>query len=277
LTTRNGTAMTVHDSVSDDQRSAESSPETRSSVRKRSNKSTTVGGAALAILIAVYAIVQPVLNDRFGWQLPGVQQFAQNDGAAVAEKDEKRPEKKEAVRTEDTPAPDVKEQAATESKPKPGSGPLANVRTKTSSQPQKTAPAESVANDSLLYGILADQGNDRFLSPAGLLYVPGSQEGHRLKHVERHTIDDPGRPGSHGVFDGGMATALVTIDKAYRKAKTGSQTSTHEEGGRTIYTVDMGARVGYVGGSDGKRRKNPMARRVRLVLERNRVITAYPM
>jgi hypothetical protein len=46
---------------------------------------------------------------------------------------------------------------------------------------------------------------------------------------------------------------------------------------RTIYTVDLGKRIGFIGGQDGGRRRNPMARRVRLVLEGKRVITAYPM
>jgi hypothetical protein len=271
--------MTVHDSQSDDQRPGESARKPASAARKRSNKSTTIGGAALAVLVAIYAVAQPVLNEGFGWQLPGLQQFAQNDEPAVAEKIETKPE---LTTPKTTPLEAEKPQKEVDSKPKTGSGPLANVRSKesaSSARPtaQPTATSAPPAEDSLLFGILADQGSDRFLSPAGLMYVPGSQEGHRLKHVERHTVDDPGRPGSHGVFDGGMATALATIDKAYRKAKTGSQTSKQEEDGRTIYTVDMGSRVGYVGGSDGKRRKNPMARRVRLVLERNRVITAYPM
>jgi len=204
--------MTVHDSPPDDRQRTEASQNPGSIRQQRIAKSTTVGGAVMAVFLAVYAVAQPILNERLGWQLPGIQQ-----------------------------------------------------------------PAHPAADAALLYGILSDQGNDRFLSPAGLMYGPGSQEGHRLKHVERHTVDDPGRPGSHGVFDGGMAGALATIDKAYRRAKTGSQVSKQEADGRIIFTVDMGSRVGYVGGSDGRRRKNPLARRVRLVLERNRVITAYPM
>jgi hypothetical protein len=264
----------MQDSPPEDRPTPASPKDLGASRQRRPVKSKTVGGVALAILVTAYAIAQPVLNERFGWQLPGVQQFAQNDGPAAVEK---RPERREVVSAEDTPASVERQSTQGASDSKPGSGPLANVRSRASSQPQQPTPDASIAEDALLYGILADQGNDRFLSPEGLLYVPGSQEGHRLKHVERHTVDDPGRPGSHGVFDGGMAAALVIIDKAYRKAKIGSQTSKQEEGGRTIYTVDMGSRVGYVGGSDGRRRKNPMARRVRLVLERNRVITAYPM
>ena len=264
--------MTAQDTPPLDRRTAENSQDSQTNARKRSAKSTTLGGVAIAVLIAVYAVAQPVLNDRLGWQLPGIQQPAQDGGAVVAEKSEEKFEVNRNASSVDSvsepPQVDAKPKLDT-AKPKVGSGPLANVRSKGSANP--------TADASLIYGILSDQGNDRFMSPAGLMYGPGSQEGHRLKHLERHTVDDPGRPGSHGVFDGGMPGALAMIDKAYRKAKTGVQTSKQEEDGRIVFTVDMGSRVGYVGGIDGRRRKNPMARRVRLVLERNRVITAYPM
>jgi len=128
-----------------------------------------------------------------------------------------------------------------------------------------------------LYGILKDLGGERFVSPAGLMFTRGGAEGHRLDHLERHTEDDPGRPGKHGVFDGGMENALKTIDRAYERAKTGTRTTKEVDQGRTIYTVDMGGRVGYIGGQDGNRQRKPMARRVRLVLDQNRVITAYPL
>lgn len=136
---------------------------------------------------------------------------------------------------------------------------------------------DAAAGADLRFGLLREVSVDRFLSPAGLLYTPGSAEGHRLEHVRRHTQNDPGRPGSHGVFDGGMEGMLLTIDQAYDRAKKGQRTTKKTDQGRTIYTVDMGERIGYVGGRDGGRRRNPMARRVRLVLEGNRVITAYPM
>jgi hypothetical protein len=129
----------------------------------------------------------------------------------------------------------------------------------------------------LLHGLLREISFDRFISPAGLLYTPGSAEGHRLEHLRRHTKDDPGRPGSHGVFDGEMEGALKTIDRAYERAKKNQRTTKSVDGDRTIYTVDMGGRIGYVGGRDGGRKRKPMARRVRMVLEGNRVITAYPM
>jgi len=266
--------------------------------RGRKAKATTMGGAGIAVLLALYAFAQPLLNERFGWQLPELTQAAQQDAAEPA------------------PAPQV--DTVDEGLRPPGtapvkrfpSGPLAKVPAEREAQNRsapatadssklnhspsgedtsptgvnqrdsgrtKPQPADAGAANELLYGLLVDQGGERYVSPAGLLYTRGSQEGHRLRHLERHVVDDPDRPGSHGVFDGGMAGALRTVDRAYTKAKTGVQTSTLQEDGRTIHTVDLATRVGYVGGSEGRRRKNPMARRVRLVLERNRVITAYPM
>ena len=74
-----------------------------------------------------------------------------------------------------------------------------------------------------------------------------------------------------------MAGALKTIDRAYERAKNNQRTTRKRDEGRDILTVDMGGRVGYVGGRDGNRRRKPMARRVRLVLDGQRVITAYPL
>jgi hypothetical protein len=232
----------------EDQRaaSAEPSPSQRPNPVRHNVKSKTLGGVLLAVFVAVYAFAQPLLNERLGWQLPGIERLVGDAAAPV----DAGVERQVMERAQSPTGRDVE-----------SSEPLLG--------PQLPG--------GLLHGILVDQGNDRFRSPEGLLYVRGSQEGHRLKHLERHTVDDPGRPGRHGVFDGGMQGALMTIDKAYRKAKTGVQTSVEEEDGRTIYTVDMGTRVGFVGGSEGQRRRNPMARRVRLVLEQNRVITAYPI
>lgn len=153
-----------------------------------------------------------------------------------------------------------------------------NSTTAAKSTAANSTTANSVAADSeLLYGILREVSRDRYLSPQGLQYTPGSAEGHRLEHLRRHTKDDPGRPGRHGVFDGDMQGALKTIDRAYERAKKGQQTTKSTDDGRTIYTVDMGSRVGFVGGAEGSRKRNPMARRVRLVLDGTYVITAYPM
>jgi len=131
--------------------------------------------------------------------------------------------------------------------------------------------------ETLLHGLLHEISKDNYLSPAGLIYGPGSAEGHRLAHLGRHIKDQPNRPGKHGVFDGGMQGALKTIDDAFKRAQNQQRTTKTIDGNRTIYTVDLGKRIGFVGGQDGRRRRNPMARRVRLVLEGKRVITAYPM
>jgi hypothetical protein len=64
---------------------------------------------------------------------------------------------------------------------------------------------------------------------------------------------------------------------AFERAKSGQKTTTQVDDDRTIYTVDLESRVGYVGGSSGRRRDNPPARRVRLVLEGNNVVTAFPL
>ncbi len=129
----------------------------------------------------------------------------------------------------------------------------------------------------LVHGLLQEISQDQYLSPAGLIYGPGSAEGHRLDHLRRHIQDQPKRPGKHGVFDGGMQGALKTIDAAFQRAQKEQRTTKTSDRNRTIYTVDFGKRIGFIGGQDGRRRRNPMARRVRLVLEGKRVITAYPM
>ena len=157
-------------------------------------------------------------------------------------------------------------------------GPLAG-RVRGPPEDSNSETAEAPTSDpNLEFGILRSIGRDRFMSPAGLQYTPGSQEGHRLKHLERHTEDQPGRPGKHGVFDGGLEKTLQVLDQAYEKAKQGGHgVIKTEDDGRTIYTVDMGRRVGFVGGREGNRMRKPMARRVRIVLDGTRVITAYPL
>jgi hypothetical protein len=41
-------------------------------------------------------------------------------------------------------------------------------------------------------------------------------------------------------------------------------------------TIDMPDRIGYVGGRDGKREGHPPTHRLKMILEGDRVITAYP-
>lgn len=210
-------------------------------------KKSKVGGIAVLVLAGFYSLAAPQLNKKFGWDLPAISSDAQGN-----------------VRLADKKA----------SKP---SQTLDSDQSGRGVQASPTAEAGKGETGDLLHGILREVSSKRYISPQGLLYTPGSAEGHRLNHLERHTKDAPSRPGSHGVFDGEMAGALLTIDRAYDRAKKNQKTTKKVDDGRTIYTVDMGGRVGFVGGRDGKRKRNPMARRVRIVLDGNRVITAYPM
>lgn len=112
-------------------------------------------------------------------------------------------------------------------------------------------------------------------SPAGLVYTPGSREGHRRDHVLRHARDDPDKP-VHGVFDD-KAAVFALVDEAYEKVKSrSSDVETKQEGNRTVHTVHMQRRVGFKGGRSGRQQNNPPLNRIRLVLEGNRIITAYP-
>lgn len=118
---------------------------------------------------------------------------------------------------------------------------------------------------------------DEFRSTAGLMYVPGSADGHRLKHVLKHAEDNLSKP-VHGVFDGDRDQILEWIDKAYVMGKKGEKGARKEsQRDRTVYTANLNERVGYVGGQKGKRNGNKECRYLRLVLENGaEVVTAYP-
>lgn len=260
--------------------------ETSKSNRRMGRRSA--GGLAVVALLAVYSFAQPKLNERFGWNLPGLRQ--DHRGQVVVDESKTPDARSSGQSASSSSIPTPKLQPA-----KSGASSTASSTTSSSGKSGANAPIMLPSKDSsssggskkntssglsddgeLLYGILRDTGSKRYVSPQGLMYTPGSAEGHRLEHLRRHTEDQPNRAGSHGVFDGEMAGALKTIDRAYDRAKKNQKTTKKTDRGRTVYTVDMGGRVGYVGGRTGKQRRNPMARRVQLVLEGNRVITAYP-
>ena len=104
------------------------------------------------------------------------------------------------------------------------------------------------------FGELTEIRSRVFQSTAGLLYVPGSEDGHRLQHIMEHAEDEPGRP-IHGVFEGDQAAILRNIDIAYQKVLDG-KSGVHSEvsGDRVAYTIDLRNRIGYVGGQVGKRK-----------------------
>lgn len=145
--------------------------------------------------------------------------------------------------------------------------------TATKSSTTKSAQAESEQP----LGKLREIRNNVFESTAGLRYVPGSVDSHRLRHVMQHAEDDTSKP-VHGVFDGDRDKILATIDEGYQKAlKGGREVRSEEQNDRLVYTVNLGRKIGYAGGSEGKRQRNPECRYLRVVLEDgNVVISAYP-
>ncbi len=125
---------------------------------------------------------------------------------------------------------------------------------------------------------LKKTGKETWISPAGLTYTGRDPAGlTRVDHVLRHARDIPNRRGSHGVFDGEDATAFQVIDEAWKLAKK-RRTKPVVEGDRSTLTVNLGRRIGYLGGTTGKQRRNPPLKRVFIVLRTNtqQVITAFP-
>lgn len=126
---------------------------------------------------------------------------------------------------------------------------------------------------------LKEVGRDRFESPAGLLYTMGGGGEHRIDHVMRHAVDMPNRP-AHGVFVGGgdQDAVLGLIDDAYELVKAKSPKAKYEASrGNDLWDVDMGRKVGFDGGKKGKKNGGRSLNKVRMVLDGNRVITAFPV
>lgn len=125
-------------------------------------------------------------------------------------------------------------------------------------------------------GYLKDIGRNRFQSPAGLLYTMGPNREHRIDHILRHAEDESTRP-VHSVFDGSREEILATIDEAYElvKAKSPRVRSSRSDG-NDEYKIRMNRKVGYEGGQGGKRKGYPPLTNIKLILDGNRIITAYP-
>ena len=237
-----------------------------STLRRKFGKKT-VGGAAIVLLVGAYSFIQPTLNARLGWNLPALRQ---DSGGRVVADSAKANNRTNTVATKSgspaknsRPASDAKtggeNSKSPQAKPKPSGDAASTTKSNTPAAPNKKSgpladrlrptqqqkangtrgsPTTSPVEDkNLRYGLLRDIGRDRYMSPAGLQYGPGSQEGHRLEHLRRHTKDIPNRKGSHGVFDGDMEGALKTIDAAYERAKKGQQRSSAMAIGRSIQSI----------------------------------------
>jgi len=142
---------------------------------------------------------------------------------------------------------------------------------------EKKAQPAAKADAKPLGTLTSADGGETWDSAAGLRYGPGP-DGNRLDHVLRHAKDRPTRPSPHGVFEGDRKQILALIDEAYQLVKAKSdRVQFSGQGKRSIYTIDMQRRIGYVGGKPGKEQGHPEARHLRLVLEGTNVITAFPL
>lgn len=231
----------------------------------------------MLVALVLYFFLQPKLNAWFGWNLPSIAAMAGNETPAKpAYPKSASPKAAQPKAAQPKVAqPELASTQATE--PKPAQPKTAS--TKPPGEPTKSpATAKTEQQDDSKYRILKPLGRDRYESPAGLIYAPGSEEGHRLSHIARHLEDQPDRPGSHGVFDGDMAAFLVAIDDAYKRARGHAKgTKSRLEDGMTVYEAPFDQTIGYLGGTEGARKKNPKLKKLRLVLRDRNLITAFPI
>ncbi|MEM7474495.1 MAG: hypothetical protein AAF483_05825 [Planctomycetota bacterium] len=264
--------------------------------------------AVALVLIAIgYALAQPVLNSKLGWNLPSVANLtgdSKGKGGAQDKSVDKdastssrnsTSDPKGSISKQDASAKSESKKESTQSDGSKGtatsSGAKSSKQTSSDKQqetkgassnkprgpPTSETDNASSSTEGLRYGLLKDVGGNRFVSPGGLIYGPGSQEGHRLKHLERHLDDQPNRSGPHGVFYGDMAQVIRWLDDTYERASAKAKgTSKKQEQDRLVLEAPFTKPIGYVGGQTGKRKGNPDAKKIRLVVEGKKVITAFP-
>lgn|GEM_PF-2016967 len=192
----------------------------------------------LVILVVAYFVLQPVLEKSLGIDLPGLNDLATGSQGHQDENSRSR-----------NPS-------------------TANLPTRS---PAKVSPAGDLEK-------IFRSGRGTYVSPAGLRYTRGSKQGHRLKHLMAHARDEPDRPGQHGVFQSNaVGEVVVVVDEAYLQAQTGRDTRTRREAERIIYDVNLRRPVGYIGGTSGNRKNHPVAKHLRLVVDGDRLITAFPV
>lgn len=74
-----------------------------------------------------------------------------------------------------------------------------------------------------------------------------------------------------------MVEFLQIIDTGYTRAKNKEPgTSTETDEGRDVMNIRFSTEIGFLGGQDGKRKGNPPLKRLKIVLDKDSVITAYP-
>ena len=260
----------------------------------------------IVVAIIAYVLLQPQINKWFGLSLPSVaslvgdekqtsqkkqEKFDSNEKTSTTKADskaskaatEEKPDKDDSVNKAPTSQPRVSQPR--DSQPRDSQPRVSQPRDSQPrdsqprvSQPRVSQPTVGAERDSeKVHGFLTEIGRNRFESPAGLVYGSGSEEGHRLKHIERHLEDQPKRPGSHGVFEGDMHAFLVAIDDAYSRAKRGDKgTKKIQDEGSTIYEASFKKPIGFLGGQEGGRKRNPPLKQLRVVVRGNSLITAFP-
>ncbi|MFC8734554.1 hypothetical protein ACFT5B_19025, partial [Luteimicrobium sp. NPDC057192] len=121
---------------------------------------------------------------------------------------------------------------------------------------------------------LTAQPDGTFLSHSGLRYGhdPSPNFATRVDHVLNHANDIPARP-MHGVFDG---DAISLTDEAWDAVKSGRGFAV-QQGNKTVYHVNMGRPVGFIGGQVGAAAGNPAVGVIRLVTQGDSVITSFPV
>lgn len=143
--------------------------------------------------------------------------------------------------------------------------------------PSKNGKDFSESSDSQSGFRLKEIGRNTFQSPEGLVYVMGPSREHRIDHILLHAQDDSSRD-VHGVFDpGDRDTVLSLLDRGYAMVKQDArEVQSSDDGDRTELTIDMPDPIGYVGGKSGKRDNFPTTNRLKMILENDRIVTAYP-
>lgn len=263
---------------------------------------------AAGLLLVMYVLLRPWLVERFGVDLPGFTDLKPQVEAPASDPSKAAEQKKNKNRPIEVPViPEQSEPVAPEQSvaqaETPVARPAGNSPSKTTSakteptkpvtkpplvkpttsvagkpvtpQPQPTRPTTTTppaqpAKPKL--GVLTPAGRGRFESTAGLIY---SQ--YRIDHVMEHSRDIPDKP-THGVFEGTKDDIFALIDEAYELARKRGppQVVIADEGDRTTYTVNLNRKIGHGGGQSGARRRNPPLKFVKLVLEGDEVITAFP-
>lgn len=172
---------------------------------------STLGIVATLAIVGLYCVVAPSISRRIGFDLPSI--TAADDGSVQWNSGSAAGNEGRAANVNRTDAT-IDETAIGPTGRH--SGPLVEYQTtpdeidldagetkpamadSSGSQPQisGTNPSSESGTQELLYGRLKEISADRYLSLSGLLYTPGSAEGHRLEHLRRHVVDAPVVPAN---------------------------------------------------------------------------------